>query len=103
MILDHELSQLSNPQTSIVASLGFVGIGGLIGLFGPFLASVYRIVTPTPVPPLSLVDIWYVIGFGGSLVLSAVCLSISFVTWRANRNLADIIRARPKHGLKPGG
>jgi hypothetical protein len=103
MIQDHELSQLSNPETSIIASLGFVGVGGFIGLFGPFLSSVQRIIAVTHTPPdlpLTYVDIWYIFGFAGSTVLALVCLAISWSAWSANRSLSAKIRARPKHGLK---
>lgn len=102
MIQDHELSQLGSLQTGIVASIGFVALGGGVGLFGPFLTSVERITSASRAPlepPLSGVDIWYVAGFPGSLILAAVCLIISSLAWLSNKGLKERIRKRPKHGL----
>ena len=103
MIQDHELTQLASLQTGIVASLGFVGMGGIIGLLGPCLTAADRItkVSTAPLqPPLGVADLWYIGGFWGSVVVAVVCLGISFFNWRANGTLADRIRKRPKHGLQ---
>jgi hypothetical protein len=42
MILDHELSQLSRPETGVIGSLGFVGLGSAPGLVGPFFGALEK-------------------------------------------------------------
>ena len=101
MIQDHELTQLSNVEGGVIASLGFVGIGAAIGLVGPFLAALDKIGLKHPLP-LSAAERFYLVGFSGTVVLGIVCLVIhGLASWR-KKGLADAIRKRPKLGMSRG-
>jgi hypothetical protein len=101
MILDQELSQLSRPEQGVFRSLGFVGLGGALGLLAPFIGVLGKIgATATanaPMPTFSGSDVAYIATFAGSCVLAAVCLTIAGVAWFRNRGLAAEIRKRTKH------
>jgi len=101
MIQDHELTQLSNIEGGVIASLGYMGLGAAIGLVGPFLAALDK-VRATPPLPVSSAEASYLIGFSGTVILGCVCLAIHAISsWRKKR-LADIIRGRPKLGMTGG-
>lgn len=98
MIQDHELSQLSNVESGIIASLGFAGLGAVIGLVGPFLTALDKLKSKPPVP-LSGAEVYYLVGFSGTVVLATVCLVIHILSLARNKGLAATIRARPKLGM----
>jgi hypothetical protein len=104
MILDQELEQLSRPETGLIASLGFMGLGAAIGLLVPLIGVVEKIGVvaqpgkPAP-PPVSISDIACVASFTGSLVLGIVCLAIAGIAWMRNKGLATAIRRRTRRGV----
>ena len=98
MIQDHELSQLSNLQSGIIASLGFTGLGAAIGLVGPFLTALSKVRSPTPTA-LRPDEVFYLTGFSATVVLGLICLVIHAInSWRRT-GLAATIRARRKLGI----
>jgi hypothetical protein len=101
MILDQELSQLSRPETGVIASLGFVGLGAAIGLLVPFLNVVEKVNGQVTNPPPVILesDVACVGAFIGSAVLCVVCLAIAGIAWSRNKGLAGEIRNRTKRGV----
>ncbi|MCK1592143.1 hypothetical protein [Bradyrhizobium sp. 169] len=96
MILDRELDQLTQPQSGLLGSLGFVGLGAVLGLIGSFVAALEKLAT-IPAAPVSKADISNLLAFPACIVLTAICLLLAFLSWRRNSCLADEIRKRPKH------
>lgn len=95
MILDHELSQLTRPETGIIGSLGFVGLGGAIGLAPAFFSVVAKVKAPIA-EQVSASDIVSVGCFVASGVIAIICLIIFGLSLYRNRGLAGAIRARKK-------
>ena len=95
MILDHELSQLSRPETGVIGSVGFVGLGGVIGLAASFFEALEKVNGSPPIP-LSIGDIVSVCMFVGSTVIAGLCLLIFGLAVFRNRGLARTIRSRQK-------
>lgn len=98
MILDHELSQLTRPETGVIGSVGFVGLGGAIGLAPNFISVMSNIRSSTPVP-ISPSDITSALCFVASGVIAIICLVIFGLSLYRNRGLAGDIRARKKQRL----
>ncbi|MER9079494.1 hypothetical protein [Mesorhizobium sp. M0895] len=98
MILDHELSQLTRPETGIIGSIGFVGLGGAIGLASAFF-SVLSKIGATPSVPVTVSDMVSVGCFVASSVIAVICLVIFALSLYRNRGLAGDIRARKKQRL----
>ena len=100
MILDHELSQLSRPETGVIGSFGFVGLGGAIGLIPQFVSTIEKTKAQ---PPAAITegDIACIAAFFGCIVLAAICLAIFGLFWYRNKSLADQIRKRTRRGF-PG-
>ncbi|MES0034662.1 hypothetical protein NKJ74_05185 [Mesorhizobium sp. M0046] len=98
MILDHELSQLTRPETGIIGSIGFVGLGGAIGL-APAFFSVLSKIGAAPPEPAMVADVVSIGCFVASFVIAVVCLFIFALSLYRNRGLAGDIRARKKQRL----
>ena len=98
MIQDQELTQLSNIESGVIASLGFMGLGGAIGLAGPFLAALDKIKANPPLPVTGAEE-FYLVGFSGTVVLGVVCLVIHAISSWRKKGLAAVIRDRPKLGM----
>jgi hypothetical protein len=95
MILDHELSQLTLPEAGVLGSLGFVFLGGVLGLIPGFVTAIEKANTAV----FTNSDLATVIAFCVSGALALACLCISGLRWARNRGLAATIRARSKHGF----
>lgn len=95
MILDHELSQLTRPETGVIGSLGFVGLGGAIGLAPTFVA-VLSNVQASPPKPVTVPDIAAVGCFAVSFAVALICLVIFGLSVYRNKGLATSIRERKK-------
>lgn len=93
MILDHELSQLSKPETGVLGSLGFVCLGTALGL-APSFSSVLSRLEVRGVEPLTRGDATTLVIFGAVAVGATVCLALFVLMWWRNRGLADTIRRR---------
>jgi hypothetical protein len=102
MILDRELDQLSRPENSILASLGFVALGAFLGLIGPTVAA-YQKVWAVPTLPLTKGDFVNLCLFVFCGVAATIWLSIAGLAWWRNRGLAGEIRKRPKQGAVSTG
>ena len=93
MILDHELTALTKPETGVIGSLRFVGLGSVLGLIPQLVATIEKAQAVTP-QAITLSDIACVAAFFGYLVLAILCLTIFGMYWWRNRGLAEIIRNR---------
>lgn len=102
MILDHELTQLTKPETGFIGSLGFVGLGAVFGLIPQFVTT-YEKTFASPPLPITVADIACVAAFFGCLALAIVCLGIGGLYWWRNRGTAAVIRQRGKHGFTFSG
>lgn len=92
MIMDHELSQLSHPETGIIGSVGFAFFGAAVGL----VPAAMEIMARTSSEKLSNSDL-LLIGFLGATAFGAViCLAIFALATFRNRGLAGKIRTRAK-------
>ena len=98
MILDHELSQLTRPETGVIGSIGFVGLGGAIGL-APAFSTILSKPGKTPVEPITTADVVSIVCFAASVVIAVLCLFIFGLSVYRNRGLATAIRARKKQKL----
>ncbi|TGP14426.1 hypothetical protein EN828_27080 [Mesorhizobium sp. M2D.F.Ca.ET.185.01.1.1] len=98
MILDHELSQLTRPETGIIGSIGFVGLGGAIGLAPAFFSVLTKIETAQH-EPVVVADVVSIGCFVASAVIAIICLIIFALSLYRNRGLAGDIRARKKQML----
>ena len=98
MILDYELSQLTRPETGIIGSIGFVGLGGAVGLAPSFISVMSKIGSTVP-QPVSPSDITAALCFVASGVIAVICLIIFGLSLYRNRGLATNIRARKKQRL----
>lgn len=98
MILDHELDQLSKAETGIIGSLGFVGLGGVIGFAPAFLGALEKI-SAVPVVQPSAADVGTLICLPACVVLALLCLTIFGLSVRRNWGLSAKIRARKKQAM----
>jgi hypothetical protein len=100
MIQDHELTDLAGSKSTILQGLGFAGLGGALGLAGPFLMAFAKVST-TPPQALSAAELFYLVAFSGTVVLTLVCLIMAAFEARSKKSLAETIRKRPKigHGM----
>ncbi|TPL97310.1 hypothetical protein [Mesorhizobium sp. B2-3-10] len=98
MILDHELSQLTRPETGVIGSVGFVGLGGAIGFLPSFVA-IMSYTEATPPKPTAPPDIMPALCFVACGVIAVICLVIFGLSVYRNKGLAGNIRARKKQRL----
>ena len=97
MILDQELSQLSQPETGVIGSIGFTAAGGFIGLFPASLAGLEKVEKGQI---LSVGELASVAACTGSFALAGACLVIfGLARWR-NRDLASSIRTRHRQNFR---
>jgi hypothetical protein len=100
MILDHELSQLTRPESGVIGSIGFVALGAFLGLIPAAFSGIEKLRvtadTTTAATAFTMSDLSAVVVCGGSLVLAVFCLIIFGVVHYRNRGLASTIRARSK-------
>jgi hypothetical protein len=98
MILDHELSQLTRPESGVIGSIGFVALGAFLGLVPAVFSAIDKVNPAAPraaaTQAFTMSDLSAVVVCGGSLVLAIVCLGIFALVWYRNRGLAATIRAR---------
>jgi hypothetical protein len=111
MILDHELSQLTLPEAGVLGSLGFVFLGGALGLIPGFVVAVEKVPHGAAAQVkdglaaqvFTSGDLATVIAFCACAALALVCLIIAGLRWTRNRGLAAKIRSRSKHGFTFAG
>lgn len=98
MILDHELNQLSRPETGVIGSLGFVGLGAVVGLI-PAVSGVFEKIGSSPPASISGAETATLMVFSGCVVLALGCLLIFGLSIYRNSGLTTVIKARKKNAM----
>ncbi|WP_161600108.1 hypothetical protein [Aurantimonas manganoxydans] len=98
MILDQELDQLSRPETGVIGSIGFVGLGAAIGLV-PAFSDVMGNVNADRLEPLTGGEIATLLILPGSFMLAVVCLVIFAISVCRDKALTGVIKARKKQSM----
>lgn len=93
LVADHELEDISKPESGIAGAFGFAALGGAIGAMPSGCSALDKLSTQTPVAKEGLVSFSILLG---SSVATIICLAIWFINRRRNSGLVTRIRARPK-------
>lgn len=108
MILDQELTQLSQPDSGVMGSIGFTALGGFVGLI-PGLAGVITKLSQSPTLPageaalpIGFVDVVTVAATAGCLIGAVICLITFAVNKYRNAGLTAKIRQRKKFSAPAG-
>lgn len=98
MIFDYELDQLSQVETGVIGSIGFVALGAALGSVGQFCDAISKF-RDASLGAIHTSDGVYIGVFVGSVVAALICLGLFAIDRYRNAGLVKKIRGREKHDL----